>query len=107
MESSEVTYHVEIKAFYKDPMGYTNIVFQNLEYENIDYKYIMAVMFPNWDQPTMTIGDIGYVTVKYVQAGVDKWFDGQHFNTYLYSNVIFQRFVEEKCEVDIKDMIID
>lgn len=107
METQEVTYKVKLITDYTDPMGYTQFIFENLDYVDPDYHYISCVMFPHWNQGVINIGDIGYVTVRYVREGIDQWFDGKSFNTYQYSNVIFLRFIAEKKPIDIKEIVID
>lgn len=88
-------------------MGYTNYVFKDLEYTNYDYQYIMCVRFPNWEQAAFDIGDEGFVTIRYVQEGVDKWFDGEGFNTYKYTNIIFLKFIHLKPEIKQPEIIVD
>lgn len=88
-------------------MGYTNYVFKDLEYTNYDYQYIMCVRFPNWEQTTFDVGDEGFVTIRYVQEGVDKWFDGEGFNTYKYTNIIFLKFIHLKPETKQPEIIVD
>ena len=79
-----------------DTLGYTTYVFERLEYNDYDDQYIMCVQFPNWNQYIIEKGDIGFLTIRYVQEGVDKWFDGKDFIPYNYTNVIFIKFVREK-----------
>jgi len=107
METKEVTYHVKLVALCEDGMGYTNYVFERLEYDNIDYKYIMCVRFPNWDQRLINIKDIGYVSVKYVEEGVDKWYDGKDFIPYNYSNIIFMKFIHEHPIIENGKILLD
>lgn len=105
MES--ITIRAKLLAEHTDFMGYINYVFENLEAQEPDFKYIMCVRFPNWDQSLMSIGDIGYLNIRYVEEGVDKWFDGKDFIPYKYTNIIFIKFIEEKPKVNITDIIID
>lgn len=105
METKEITYHVKLIA--KDGIDYINYVFENLEYESVDYKYIMCVRFPNWDCYSISLGDVGYATVKYVEAGVDKWYDGFNFVPYNYTNIVFLKFIPEKQTVDKNNIIVD
>ena len=67
----------------------------------------MCVRFPNWNQSIFNIGDIGFLNVRFVEAGVDKWFDGTGFNSYRYTNVIFMKFVLEKPMVIQSEVILD
>jgi hypothetical protein len=85
----------------QDICGYTTYVFKSLE-ENPPFgkKYIMCTRFPNWQDKEVNIGDIGYLNTKEVIAGVDKWFDGETFHPYNYSNIIYEKFVKES---NVKD----
>lgn len=107
METQEVTYKVKLVAESSDGMGYINYVFENLEFQDYDYKYLMCVRFPNWNQSRIEIGDLGFVTVKYVREGIDKWFDGTDFVTYKYTNIIFLKFVSLKDEVVLTEIKLD
>ena len=107
METKEITLHVKFVAECTDGMGYTNYVFEDLEYQDYDYKYIMCVRFPNWNQATFKLDDEGYVTVRYVREGVDKWYDGKEFIAYKYTNLVFLKFIPLKPKVDISEIILD
>ena len=93
---TETTIYARFVAESVDFMGYTSYVFENLESTCWDNKYIMCVRFPNWNQASFSIGDTGYLNVRYVEEGVDKWFDGENFNFYRYTNVIFMKFILAK-----------
>lgn len=101
------TYYVKLIAQQFDSLGYINYVFENLEYNNIDNHYIMCVRFPNWDQIPININDVGYLNIKYVEAGIDKWYNGTDFVPYKYTNVIFIKFIHEKNNIDKDNIIID
>lgn len=100
METQEITYHAKLIADQADSMGYINYVFENLESTDIDNHYIMCVRFPNWDQSFININDTGYVKFRYVQEGVDKWYNGNTFVPYQYTNIIFLKFIHEKNKVE-------
>ena len=103
---TETTIHVKFVAESIDFMGYTSYVFENLESTNWDNKYIMCVRFPNWNQAFFSIGDIGYLNVRYVEQGIDKWFDGKDLVPYNYDNVIFHVFKHEQPIVT-EEIILD
>lgn len=105
METQEVTYHVKLVAQQSDSSGYINYVFENLNYTDELNQFIMCVRFPNWDQAYFQLEDIGYVKVKYVQAGIDKWYDGEEFIPYKDTNIIFMKFIHEK--VSQKEIFVD
>ena len=67
----------------------------------------MCVRFPNWEGNFVNINDIGYVTIKYVREGIDKWFDGNEMITYKYTNIIFLNFIPEKEKVELNLIKVD
>ena len=101
-----VTYHVEVIGSYNQSFGYIWHIFKNLESLNPDTQYIACIEFPNWIKDTFNPGDNGYLTVKYVEQGVDKWFDGNDFILYNYVNVIFHVFKHEQPIVT-EEIILD
>lgn len=104
---NQITIHAKLVAEYTDGMGYTSYVFEDLEFTDNDFRYIMCVRFPNWDQGPINLDDKGYLSVRYVEEGVDKWFDGTKMVPYKYTNVIFLKFIEEKPKVNIDEIIIN
>ena len=102
----EITLHAKLKAVYQDIGGYITYVFENLDFKDYDYQYIMCVQFPNWNQDPIEIGDIGYVNVRYVKEGISQWYDGEKMNVYKYTNVIFLKFIKEQEQVD-KEFLVD
>ena len=103
---TETTIYAKFVAESVDFMGYTSYVFENLESTNWDNKYIMCVRFPNWNQAFFNIGDIGYLNVRYVEQGIDKWFDGKDLISYNYDNVIFHVFKHEQPIVT-EEIVLD
>ena len=101
-----VTYHVEVIGSYNQGFGYVWHIFKNLEPINPDTMSIACIEFPNWTKDSFITGDKGYLTVKYVEQGVDKWFDRKNLIPYNYDNVIFlvfkheQRMVTEEIMLD-------
>ena len=102
----EITLRVELKAKNIDIGNYITYVFENLDQTNINDKYIMCVQFPNWNQSEISIGDVGYVNIRYVKEGVSQWYDGDKMNVYKYTNVVFLKFIKEPEKVD-KEFLID
>ena len=107
MEGQTVTYHAKLVACCEDGMGYINYVFEDLNFQDYDYQYIMCVRFPNWNQATFNIGDVGYVTIRCVREGIDQWYDGKDFVTYKYTNLIFLKFIPEKPESKTTEILLD
>ena len=102
----EITLYVALKAKNIDIGGYITYVFENLNQQDYNSKYLMCVQFPNWNQTEVNIGDIGYVNVKYVKEGVSQWYDGEKMQVYRYTNVVFLKFIKEPEKVD-KEFLID
>lgn len=102
----EITLHAKLKAVYQDIGDYITYVFENLDFKDYEYQYIMCVQFPNWNQDPIEIGDIGYVNVRYVKEGISQWYDGEKMNVYKYTNVIFLKFIKEQEQVD-KTFLVD
>jgi hypothetical protein len=107
VQTQEITYRAKLVTKITDGLGYTSYVFENLEHTDEDYKYFMCVRFPNWNQGSINLEDIGYVTVKYVKGGIDKWFDGNEMMTYKYTNIIFLKFIPEKEKVELNLIKVD
>ena len=103
---TETTIYARFVAESVDFMGYTSYVFENLESTCWDNKYIMCVRFPNWNQASFSIGDTGYLNVRYVEQGVDKWFDRKDLIPYNYDNAIFLVFKHEYPTVT-EEIILD
>ena len=101
-----VTYHVEVIGSYNQGFGYIWHIFKNLESLDPDTQYIACIEFPNWVKDTFNPGDKGYLTVKYVEQGIDKWFDGKDLISYNYDNVIFHVFKHEQPIVT-EEIVLD
>lgn len=102
----DLTLHAKLLVACPEIMGYQTLVFKDLEYKDSDLKYITCVVFPNWDHNTFKVGDVGYLVIKYISAGEDKWFNGKEFVPYKYSNIQFLKFIKETKTVG-PDLILD
>ena len=107
METKEITLHVKFVAKEEDGFGYYNYVFEDLEFQNYYYKYITCVRFPNWNQSVFKIDDEGFLTFRYVQGGVDEWYDGNEMIKYKNTNFIFLKFIPIKPKVEITEISLD
>ena len=80
-------------------MGYTTVVFKDLESDApFGKRYLMLVVFPNWQSRIPDIGEVGYVTYNEVIAGDTKWYcpETGQFIPYNYTNLVFVKFVKEQ-----------
>lgn len=107
MQTNEVTYKVRLEAKETDCLGYTTLVFEKIDFLDLDEKYIMCVMFPNWNQSTIELDDIGFLSARYVKEGVDTWYDGKELIPYKYTNIIFLKFIKEQCKIELQNIILD
>lgn len=79
-----------------DTLGYITYVFECLDEEiRTQTKYIMCTRFPNWEHKPVNIDDKGYLNFREVQAGIDKWFDGNNMIPYKYTGIHFIKFIEK------------
>lgn len=106
METNEITLHAKLITYCTEYLGYVTLIFEDLEYKDSDFKYITCTMFPNWEHSSFNIGDIGFLNIRYISAGKDKWFDGKNFIPYRYTNIQFIKFIKEKENL-IKSFILD
>ena len=86
-------------------MGYKTFIFEDLEFRRAEFKYITCVMFPNWNQGPIKVGDEGFLLIKQISAGIDTWFNGKEFIPYKYSNTQFLKFV--KTQKQNSELILD
>lgn len=96
-----ITLYAKLVEKYKDLENYETYVFKLLDKDSIEQMnqlYCMCVRYPNWQCEDIQIGQIGYVKVQEVRAGIDQWFDGNKMNYYRYDDVIFQKFIESKSK---------
>lgn len=93
-----MTVPAQLVAKQDDSFGYVTYVFKRLDKVNVDKRYIMCVMFPNWDQKKIELGDKGYLSFVEIKAGIDKWFDGEKMVPYNYDNVQFLKFIDMSDE---------
>ena len=105
VEVTEITLHAKLLVICPEELGYRTLIFEDLEYKDSDFKYITCVLFPNWNQRPIKIGDEGYLQIKYISAGKDTWFDGKDFIPYKYTNLQFLKFTKIK-ETKL-DLILD
>ena len=95
------TLFVELSAVYKDYFGYITYVFKYLDQYDIDHhecKMMCCTRYPNWQTRELQIGDIGYVDIEVVRAGIDTWFDGEKQVPYRNNAKRFIRFVDKPSE---------
>ena len=102
-----VTYHVEVIGSYNQGFGYIWHIFKNLEPINPDTMYIACIEFPNWTKDSFITGDKGYLTVKYVEQGVDKRFDGKHLIPYNYDSAMFLKCKHEQPIQIMEEIVLD
>lgn len=82
---------------------YSVYVFFNL----INSEYIMCTRLPNWQVPSISIGDIGFLQYQTVTAG-EEYFnvETQQTTKYLYSNVYFINFILKNESLQNNEIIL-
>ena len=111
MSDSPINNPIVIKAkFVQGRMelnGYQIYVFENLESDYWDNKYIMCVRYPNWEGEEPTTDVIGFLQYTYIHAGTS------YYNRllgkdciYNYDHIRFDKFLplvkKEKLDNIIK-----
>lgn len=92
-------------AFKEEFGNYIVYVFRNLENLSNEDKYIMCTRLPNWQTKDINLGDIGFLSYKYITAGEDSWYNSEtnEYIPYKYSNNYFINFIPI---IDKQDIII-
>lgn len=92
---------------YLDFNGYCIYVFENLESDYWDNKYIMCVRYPNWEGNTPNINDEGFLQYTYIYAGNSYYNRLTGTNSiYEYNHVRFDKFLPLKVDNEKLDNII-
>lgn len=89
------TVYSKLVAYREDFGRYIIYVFEVIGEKSLFDRYIMCTRFPNWESPLLSIGDIGFLKYKDVQAGKDLWYDWKTQTTipYKYTGCHFVDFV--------------
>lgn len=84
---------------------YTLLVFQNLdERENSLLRYVTTTLLPNWSGKIPEIGDTGFLSCEYVDAG-EEYYQRSTGNKeqYKYTSCYFLNFIKEQEKQQITD----
>ena len=92
-----MTVLAELLACEEKALGYITYVFECLD-EDVrkETRYIMCVRYPNWEHRKIEIGEVGFLNVERIKAGIDKWFDGNNMVPYKYDTIQFIKFIKRK-----------
>lgn len=90
---------VQVIAKYTPDIGYSTYVFKRHNFNS----YLMCTAFPNWELPTIIIGDIGYIKYREVEAGKDFWYDFEENKMIPYktTDCHLLQFVPETKNLDL------
>ena len=97
-----VNIKAKLLAKVTDMFDYTTYAFQNCN----TGEYVLCTRFPNWEHPSIKIGEEGILQFKEVIAGEDKWFNGDSMIPYNYTGWHFIKFVPLQKKID-EDIIVD
>ena len=92
---------VELVAKLEHNYGYFSYVFKYLNPEDVtryNDNYVICTRYPNWQHAIINIGDIGYVEIEVVRAGIDTWFDGEKQVPYRNNAARFIKFIDKPHE---------
>lgn len=81
-----------------DSFGYITYVFKLLDEADKEvwkYKHITCTRYPNWQCKQLKIGDIGFIEINIVKAGVDTWYDGINQIPYKHNANQFIKFIDK------------
>lgn len=96
-----MTVLAKLLAKQRDTLNYVNYVFECLDAEiKRQSKYILCTQFPNWEARELDIGEIGYLDFVEIQAGIDKWYNGQKMIPYNYNMIQFIKFIPKPEKKD-------
>jgi len=83
--------------------SYTNYVFK----DNESNEYIFCTKLPNWQIPSIDMGDIGYLQYQQVKAGESYYDPAKETEiAYRYSNCYLVNFVRKSEVVKNKEIIL-
>lgn len=90
------TFHAKMVA--KQDDFYPIFVFQNLdEKENSLFKYLAVTLLPNWNGRIPEIGEIGFLSCEYVDAGEEYYQRSTGSREqYQYTSCYFLNFIKEQ-----------
>lgn len=89
---------VELKEQYSDYFGYITYVFKYLDEFDINShncKMMVCTRYPNWNCRELKVGDVGYVDIEIVRAGIDTWYDGEKQVPYKHNAKRFMKFIDK------------
>lgn len=78
-----ITLKAQLVARTEKINGYQTLIFKDIRFKD---SYVMTTLFPNWDIPTIQLGDIGYIKYREVIAGKDTWYDYKTNSNVYYKN---------------------
>lgn len=105
MSDSFVTNSVVIRAkllvWEEDVGGYITYIFENLDSDCWDNKYVMCVRYPNWESNYPEVNDIGFLQCTYIIAGesyYNRLTDKE--DVYQFTHIRFDKFLSLKDKKD-------
>ena len=106
----QITIHAKLVAEQIDGMGYTNYVFEDLNPKDEDFRYIMCVRFPNWEQKSIEIDEIGYLPIDKQGANllfqlINKRYEKN--STIITTNQPFSKWGEVFSDITLANAILD
>ncbi len=97
-----ITLKAKLIEFSEEFGGYVNYVFENLDSNEWDKKYILCCRYPHWDNPPIALGSVGFLTFTLIEAG-SNYYDVRSGENrfYCYTHNRFDKFIP------IQERIVD
>lgn len=104
--SEESTIFCKLVATEEESLGYTTLVFETLEPAVFGKRFIMCVVYPNWQSRIPDLGEVGYLRFQECIAG-DTWYNHEsgELVPYKYTNIVFIKFIKQ-VDNSLKDIIL-
>ena len=96
---------IKAKVIEKEDGNYKNYIFADLDSPG---DYYLITQYPNWEQKTINIDDIGYLTFYIIIAGKSKYFENKNieipsFSYYKYTHLALVKFIKTTSDIVKKE----
>ena len=100
---------VKLVAVFEQSFGYITYVFKYLLPEDVKrYKdeIVICTRYPNWQCKNILEGEVGFVEIEVVRAGIDEYFDGEKMVKFRNNAKRFIKFVPKTHEENEEDFTL-
>lgn len=100
---------VKLVAEFADSLGYIQYVFKYLlDEDKVRYndEAVICTRYPNWQMRDLKIGEVGYVEIEVVRAGIDEYYDGEKMVKFRNNAKRFIKFIEKPENENEEDFVV-